>query len=108
MSMGGPPAAVKAGYRLVTMRVMPAIVAGSISLSPAPLPRAFELPACDLVAPVVARDTVWCSRKFGMYMFLLAGGLGFEPRQAESESAVLPLDDPPRPRGHAELQCPRI
>src|SRR5262245_14543612 len=32
---------------------------------------------------------------------LLAGGLGFEPRLAESESAVLPLDDPPnsvRPR----------
>ena len=26
---------------------------------------------------------------------LLAGGLGFEPRLAESESAVLPLDDPP-------------
>src|SRR5580693_2993699 len=25
----------------------------------------------------------------------LAGGLGFEPRLAESESAVLPLDDPP-------------
>src|SRR3569832_2217312 len=28
----------------------------------------------------------------------LAGGLGFEPRLAESESAVLPLDDPPIPR----------
>src|SRR5713101_6726943 len=27
--------------------------------------------------------------------FELAGGLGFEPRLAESESAVLPLDDPP-------------
>ena len=27
----------------------------------------------------------------------MAGGLGFEPRQAESESAVLPLDDPPEP-----------
>ena len=27
----------------------------------------------------------------------LAGGLGFEPRQAESEFAVLPLDDPPLP-----------
>ena len=27
----------------------------------------------------------------------MAGGLGFEPRQAESESAVLPLDDPPGP-----------
>ena len=27
--------------------------------------------------------------------FLVAGGLGFEPRLAESESAVLPLDDPP-------------
>ena len=26
---------------------------------------------------------------------LLAGRLGFEPRLAESESAVLPLDDPP-------------
>ena len=34
---------------------------------------------------------------------VLAGELGFEPRQAESESAVLPLDDPPRPShtGHA-------
>ena len=28
----------------------------------------------------------------------LAGGLGFEPRLAESESAVLPLDDPPKSR----------
>src|SRR4051812_47837546 len=30
----------------------------------------------------------------------LAGGLGFEPRLAESESAVLPLDDPPMKREH--------
>ena len=29
----------------------------------------------------------------------VAGGLGFEPRQAESESAVLPLDDPPTSPG---------
>ena len=28
----------------------------------------------------------------------MAGGLGFEPRLAESESAVLPLDDPPPAR----------
>lgn len=28
--------------------------------------------------------------------FILAGGRGFEPRLAESESAVLPLDDPPK------------
>ena len=28
----------------------------------------------------------------------MAGGLGFEPRLAESESAVLPLDDPPQER----------
>ena len=27
--------------------------------------------------------------------FVLAGGPGFEPGSAESESAVLPLDDPP-------------
>src|SRR5262249_39788166 len=33
------------------------------------------------------------------YRCELAGGLGFEPRQAESESAVLPLDDPPTPGG---------
>ena len=26
---------------------------------------------------------------------VLAGGLGFEPRLTESESVVLPLDDPP-------------
>jgi hypothetical protein len=32
----------------------------------------------------------------------LAGGLGFEPRLAESESAVLPLDDPPT-RAEARL-----
>src|SRR3974390_858739 len=31
--------------------------------------------------------------------FFLAGGLGFEPRLTESESAVLPLDDPPRGSG---------
>ena len=28
-------------------------------------------------------------------VLLLAGGLGFEPRLVESESTVLPLDDPP-------------
>ena len=28
----------------------------------------------------------------------LAGGLGFEPRLTESESVVLPLDDPPGKR----------
>lgn len=34
-------------------------------------------------------------RKHFIDKFWLAGGLGFEPRLAESESAVLPLDDPP-------------
>src|SRR3569623_1729485 len=33
----------------------------------------------------------------------MAGGLGFEPRLAESESAVLPLDDPPIPRLAARM-----
>lgn len=36
----------------------------------------------------------------------MAGGLGFEPRLTESESAILPLDDPPsythRERGGTE------
>jgi hypothetical protein len=32
----------------------------------------------------------------------LAGGLGFEPRLTESESAVLPLDDPPTYPGRRE------
>jgi hypothetical protein len=31
-----------------------------------------------------------------MILDTVAGGLGFEPRLAESESAVLPLDDPPK------------
>ncbi len=34
----------------------------------------------------------------GAHIFL-AGGQGFEPWLAESESAVLPLDDPPKPGG---------
>ena len=33
--------------------------------------------------------------KYKVIYLYLAGGLGFEPRLAESESAVLPLDDPP-------------
>ena len=28
-------------------------------------------------------------------LLIMAGALGFEPRLTESESAVLPLDDPP-------------
>lgn len=35
------------------------------------------------------------------YLSRLAGGLGLEPRLAESESAVLPLDDPPTVRSEA-------
>ena len=31
--------------------------------------------------------------------FYMAGGPGFEPGLAESESAVLPLDDPPEVNG---------
>lgn len=44
--------------------------------------RKFRIPNTCFGNPCIIRD-------------LLAGGLGFEPRQAESESAVLPLDDPP-------------
>lgn len=36
----------------------------------------------------------WMLRSVAVY-FSLAEGQGFEPRLAESESAVLPLDDPP-------------
>ena len=31
-----------------------------------------------------------------MLLIILAGGRGFEPLLAESESAVLPLDEPPK------------
>ena len=37
----------------------------------------------------------------------LAGGLGFEPRFSESESDVLPLDDPPFTRVLAEFHSSR-
>ena len=36
----------------------------------------------------------------------MAGGLGFEPRLAESESAVLPLDDPPSALALGVLRAP--
>ena len=35
----------------------------------------------------------------------MAGGLGFEPRLTESESAVLPLDDPPNVRTHTNYKA---
>ena len=38
-------------------------------------------------------------RRPALRALLLAGGLGFEPRLTESESAVLPLDDPPGETG---------
>ncbi len=51
----------------------------------------------------------WCRRHFRRsralghnFLKRLAGGLGFEPRLAESESAVLPLDDPPPAGGAAQ------
>jgi hypothetical protein len=37
----------------------------------------------------------------------LVGGLGFEPRLAESESAVLPLDDPPDRHRGGSFAVPR-
>src|SRR5690606_10835505 len=40
----------------------------------------------------------------------VAGGLGFEPRFSESESDVLPLDDPPTqngPHGPLDQHCAR-
>ena len=35
-------------------------------------------------------------RKLYSYLKIMAGGRGFEPLLAESESAVLPLDEPPK------------
>ena len=40
--------------------------------------------------------------------FKLAGGLGFEPRLAESESAVLPLNYPPRDQVPDFVGRPRV
>src|SRR5271168_1056954 len=52
--------------------------------------------------PIFKPGPTWCrhgirpiSISSSMLLKWLAGGLGFEPRLAESESAVLPLDDPP-------------
>src|SRR5215218_2433461 len=44
---------------------------------------------CNIPDPEKSHPT------YRMHHLGLAGGLGFEPRLAESESAVLPLDDPP-------------
>src|SRR5579883_2142595 len=52
--------------------------------------------------PIFAAVPTWCRhaaerrpQSVPISLKNLAGGLGFEPRLAESESAVLPLDDPP-------------
>ncbi len=39
--------------------------------------------------------------------YKMAGELGFEPRLAESESAVLPLDDSPKFSGGLYINCPK-
>src|ERR1700733_9556360 len=44
----------------------------------------------------------------GVWPHWVAGGLGFEPRQPESESGVLPLDDPPSKRGAAPAGTARL
>ncbi len=48
---------------------------------------------------VSLRDVIESSRRATK----VAGGLGFEPRQPESESGVLPLDDPPMAVGAGAL-----
>ena len=50
---------------------------------------------CDKLATKTNKATGEGGLKCSNYLFLLAGGPGFEPGLAESESAVLPLDDPP-------------
>ena len=52
-----------------------------------------RVPRFVLLAPAhskMKRPADWRAHSF------LAGGLGFEPRLTESESVVLPLDDPPK------------
>jgi hypothetical protein len=56
----------------------------------------------SLGGPILAPVPTWCRHEprqtapgHNNSLKRLAGGLGFEPRLAESESAVLPLDDPP-------------
>ena len=60
----------------------------------------------DAAAAAVDAVPTWCRHGDDWYPIVgsillknLAGGLGFEPRLAESESAVLPLDDPPPAMG---------
>ena len=57
---------------------------------------------CAPSMPLKCRGKSWPPENAPYGADWVAGGLGFEPRQAESESAVLPLDDPPpgwRPPG---------
>jgi hypothetical protein len=60
---------------------------------------------CQAAVPILCLE-----KEITKPMKTLAGGLGFEPRQAESESAVLPLDDPPsrwaRRRRAAPIRLP--
>src|SRR5271165_7204557 len=48
-----------------------------------------------MTAPHSDLSDLFVNKYLEIRNFWMAGGLGFEPRLAESESAVLPLDDPP-------------
>ena len=83
------------------------------SLSPDIPPKGRQADRCDHHSslasalrnrPVVQVCDTWQRPSEGLALIIMtfqlvgcfvAGGLGFEPRLAESESAVLPLDDPP-------------
>jgi hypothetical protein len=44
---------------------------------------------------IYQKKTHFYARRAARKLKKVAGGLGFEPRLTESESVVLPLDDPP-------------
>jgi hypothetical protein len=57
--------------------------------------RILELARRGERSPIRLRDRILQEANGRTPLPEVAGGLGFEPRLTESESAVLPLDDPP-------------
>jgi hypothetical protein len=55
--------------------------------------------AIKVTVPELTDSESTVHKKSPLRGFDLAGGEGLEPPLAESESAVLPLDDPPKGRG---------
>ena len=106
-SGGKPPRSSSAGASMPDRDIPVIWRTPSSAHQSLPTPFAVAMPQTPETPPVFR--LVLADRKILQYQYLgVAGGLGFEPRLAESESAVLPLDDPPIGIAGVSFSAPEV